>query len=86
MPPRGKDGKFVKNENHEKESFLEEMRKLFIFIYRLWRYSPLILVIWMIWKYFQIQAKAEGVLLELVCGANCTCSCKKDQTPSKGGL
>ena len=86
MPPRGKDGKFVKNENHEKESFLEEMRKLLIFIYRLWRYSPLILVMWIIWKYYQIRAKAEGVLLELVCGANCTCACKIDQTLNKGGL
>ena len=90
MRKRGPNGKYIKNDDihqtQEEENFYGEFKKSLVFLYRLWRYAPILLILWMLWKYFQIVKKAEGVLLEIICGANCTCYCKASPkaTPDTG--
>ena len=81
---RGEDGKFVKNLS-ENEGLLQEIRNLAVLIYMLWRYSPLLLFLWILWKYIHVSKKLEEVFLEILCGSNCTCSCKAE-VPAKSPI
>jgi hypothetical protein len=87
MRKRGQDGKFIKNdENQEKDGFYKDLRSLLLIFYRIWRYLPILLLIWIFWKYFQVTKKVEGVILETVCGANCTCSCPGVSNSNKNSI
>jgi hypothetical protein len=78
---RGRDGKFVKTPNEsegelrEERGFIEETKSLFYYAYKLWRVLPLLISIYLIWRYFKIDKKILELILELTCGEGCSCSC-----------
>ena len=97
MSKRASNGRFVKNElnmdenSKNEEGFLNEVRVFQALFYRIWRFLPFVLLLYILWRYFQVTLKFEKVLIEIVCGgANCTCSCgaMKEEIPklAKNGI
>ena len=82
MRTRGKDGKFKKTqfesdeENENKNGFLGDFKSLFTHFYKLWRVLPVLLLIYLIWRYFKISSRFYELIIELSCGENCKCLCE----------
>jgi len=74
MPNRGSNGRFLPNEKEE-ENFISEFKSFFNILYRFWRYVPLCLLLFIIWKYFDFTKKIQGLIIEIICGTGCSCNC-----------
>jgi hypothetical protein len=78
MPRREIDenGEFVQNNSVEREEdgFLREWQGYAALMYRFWKVLPLILIILIVAKYFQVSQKLVDILVEILCGTGCKCS------------
>jgi len=82
MRTRGKDGKFTKTQleseedNQNGNGFLGDFKSLFTQFYKLWRVLPILLLVFLLWRYFKISSRFYELLIELSCGENCRCVCE----------
>ncbi len=74
---RDSGGRFVRNEEqtYQNEGFLQEMQGFANISYRFWRFLPLLLLLVIFWKYFQISDEIIRIMIEILCGKGCSCSC-----------
>ena len=82
MPTRGKNGRFISNKDHDpEEGFSTEIRGFLKCLYRWWRYVPLLLLLFILWRFLGITSRFNDLRDDL-CGCTTENGAKKEGQPS----
>jgi len=68
MPRRAQNGRFISKQNeikNEEENFLNEIKGYATTIYRFWRLVPLLIVLYLIFKFLAIGSKLSDLKMEI---------------------
>jgi hypothetical protein len=78
------------NENHGENTrvaiengFIEELNNFQRLFYSIWRILPILLLILILAKYFNVSEKTTDILVEVLCGTGCKCQCMAKKTSDK---
>jgi len=79
MPARSSNGRFIsKNNENPDEGFIQEIRGFLRIAYRFWRYVPLFILFFILWRFLGIGSRLSDLRVEI-------CGCTTDSILTNGG-
>jgi hypothetical protein len=82
-------GRFSQENHHgnlsaaNENGFVEELNNFQRYVYSMWRIFPILLIILILAKYFNVSEKTTDILIEVLCGSGCKCQCSAKRTSDK---
>jgi C4-dicarboxylate transporter len=76
----------MKKRDEKGRYILDDIEKGVNIFYLIYKMIPIIIVLFILWKYIGISSKLESLLMELLCGSSsCQCTFKSKFDKNGGG-